>query len=236
MPQPGLARNNVTNLAQTSQSRCCKIGPIGQVSGNFTHVLQVFDPLLNGQLGGCGRANLLVGRQNNGEHFTEPSLCPQTTKPPSYRTSSFPHGRDLDARSSQTKAPLLTQCGLEGMAGVLCVWADLPPDATDWYEDEYIRDMCSQNAIHTLHCTVTENGLDNDPIGKLDSPWEMMTVYESDDIQKMTAQTYDKRNHPAHHLLTGGPQEARFDCVTYRELKRWQADDWDGGKIAVLPE
>jgi hypothetical protein len=118
----------------------------------------------------------------------------------------------------------------KSMSGVLCVWANLPDDARAWYEDIFIPEMRTRNAIHALHCEVTESGFGGDPIEKLDAPWPLCAVYEIEDIKRATQDCYDKANHPSDTLLAGPLADARLDVRTYRELKRWQEDAWDGGK------
>ncbi|KAJ4355258.1 hypothetical protein N0V95_003088 [Ascochyta clinopodiicola] len=87
--------------------------------------------------------------------------------------------------------------------------------------------MASKLAQHALHCELVETGLDNevDGVGTQEAPWKWLTLYEVDDAVKATAATYDRSNHPE---MTDGLEHARFDVRTYEELKRWQADDWEG--------
>lgn len=115
--------------------------------------------------------------------------------------------------------------------GLLVVWANLPENAMDWYENEYIPDMRAQNSKHTLHCELTESGFEGTPIGELDAPWPLVSVYEVEEVQKATAACYNKRNHPSEDMLAGPLAKARFDTRTYQEIKRWQEEDWDGGTI-----
>ena len=116
------------------------------------------------------------------------------------------------------------------MSGILCVWANLPKGTTKWYENEYVPDMCSLNALHALHSEKTSNGMEAEPVGKLDAPWDLFTVYEMSQTRIATEGLYDKRNHPSDDLLAGALKGVRFDTRTYREIKRWQAEDWNGGK------
>jgi len=120
------------------------------------------------------------------------------------------------------------------MAGILCVWANIPDDTIEWYENEYIPDMRAQNAIQTLHCELTEIGFEGDPIGQLDSPWPLCAIYEVEEIRRATDSCYDKRNHPSDDMLAGPLAQARFDTRTYRELRRWQSEDWDGGADPLM--
>ena len=117
--------------------------------------------------------------------------------------------------------------------GVVCAWANIPEDATDWYENKYIPEASSK-ALHALHCEITSNGLDNEPIGHLDSPWGLMTVYECRDISQLTTENYRRQNPPSEDLLAGPLHNARFDIRTYRELKEWRMNGWDGGKISHI--
>ncbi|KAI8941643.1 hypothetical protein NX059_002856 [Plenodomus lindquistii] len=109
------------------------------------------------------------------------------------------------------------------MSGVMVVWANLPERSVDWYADEYLPVQAAIHSKHLLHCELTDSGFGPDPIGHLDAPWELMTVYEVADIKKMTESTYDKQYHPP-ELMEG----ARFDVRTYRELYRWGGEQWDG--------
>jgi hypothetical protein len=114
------------------------------------------------------------------------------------------------------------------MSGVLCTWAaNIPPSSEQWYEDEYIPLMTSRIAQQTLHCEVVDTGLDEDVdgVGTQEAPWKWLTVYEIENADKATQQTYDENNHPS---MTGGLEAARFDVRTYEELKRWQTNDWKG--------
>lgn len=113
------------------------------------------------------------------------------------------------------------------MSGVMVVWANLPDEALEWYEDDYLPEMTALHSSSTLHCEVTSTGLDAEPIGHLDAPWELMAVYEVADVQKMSRDTYSKDNHPPENSLLAN---ARFDVRTYREIRKWGAEDWDGGK------
>jgi hypothetical protein len=120
------------------------------------------------------------------------------------------------------------------MSGVLCVWANLPGDVHAWYEDTWIPKMRTRIATHALQCELTESGFGGDPIEKLDAPWPLCAVYEVEEVEKATQACYDKENHPSDTLLAGPLADARFDVRTYRELKRWQEDAWDGGKKDVF--
>jgi hypothetical protein len=115
------------------------------------------------------------------------------------------------------------------MSGILCVWAKLPNKALEWYEKEWLPLKRKQHAIHALHCELTPSGFEGEPFGQLDSPWPLCAVYEIEDIRKVTDECYDKRHHPSNELLSGLLAEAQFDVRTYRELKVWKAEDWDGG-------
>ena len=122
------------------------------------------------------------------------------------------------------------------MAGILCVWANLPDEANDWYLNHYIPAICNgdDNHVHVLHCDLAESGMEGQAVGVLDSPWRQFTVYEERDVKTSTESTYDKKNHPPDALRPGPLQQARFDVRTYREIKRWQQDGWDACKIYPL--
>lgn len=116
------------------------------------------------------------------------------------------------------------------MAGLLLVWANIPDEAMEWYEESYLPEMTGLHAEHTLHCTLGESGLESEPIGKLDAPWDLMAVYEVKDAEKMSRDTHDQRNHPPAEMASI-LKDARFDVRTYRELRRWGDEDWDGGEV-----
>ncbi|KZM21557.1 uncharacterized protein EKO05_0000708 [Ascochyta rabiei] len=114
------------------------------------------------------------------------------------------------------------------MSGIICAWAaNMSQSSTQWYEDEYIPSTTSKLAQHALHCELVGTGLgaEVDGIGTQEAPWKWLTLYEVDDANKATAATYDESNRPA---MAGGLEHARLDVRTYEELKRWQADDWEG--------
>lgn len=126
------------------------------------------------------------------------------------------------------------------MSGILCCWANLPEESAEWYENEYIPSMRNPNAAHSIHCEVTASGMENEPVGKLDSPWPWMTVYEIRDIAQSNKATEQAAKNPGEEVKKGLLKGARFDVRTYRELKRWQEEDWEGegggGKIASSDE
>ncbi|KAF1835902.1 hypothetical protein BDW02DRAFT_261431 [Decorospora gaudefroyi] len=111
------------------------------------------------------------------------------------------------------------------MSGVKCCWASIPEDAIEWWENDFIPAR-TKNAIYSLHCEFTENGMDEDPVGRLDAPWPHMTIYETADVNTATKTTYDKSHHPSDDMLAGPLKDARFDIRTYRELMKWQAEGW----------
>jgi len=119
------------------------------------------------------------------------------------------------------------------MAGVMVVWANLPDEALDWYENEYIPEMTALHSTSTLHCDLTTTGLEAEPLGHLNAPWELMAIYEVPDVGKMAEKSYDKANHPTYkagHLL----ENARFDVTMYREIQRGGGgQDWDGDMTQV---
>lgn len=115
----------------------------------------------------------------------------------------------------------------------MVVWANLPDEALDWYENKYIPEMTALHSSSTLHCQLTTTGLESESSGHLEAPWELMAVYEVEDARKMAEKTYDKRNHPTYEaadLLA----KARFDVSIYREINRWEGPDgWDGDMTQV---
>ncbi|KAF1850588.1 uncharacterized protein K460DRAFT_382251 [Cucurbitaria berberidis CBS 394.84] len=114
------------------------------------------------------------------------------------------------------------------MSGILCTWANLPADATEWYENEWVPETCSHGAQHALHCELTPNGMETEPTGTLDSPWGSFIVYEIPKIHKATEDLNKERYRPSDKLLAGPLKDARFDVRTYHEIQRWQAEDWEG--------
>jgi hypothetical protein len=117
------------------------------------------------------------------------------------------------------------------MSGVICVWANISDDSLDWYENDYIPHMRTSNGfISTIHSELIPSGFEGDPIGKLDSPWPLCTIYNTPDIQKATACVYNKDNHPTEEQLTGSLANARFDVRTYRKIRSWQGEDFDDGQ------
>jgi hypothetical protein len=115
------------------------------------------------------------------------------------------------------------------MSGVLCVWANLPDESIEYYEDEFVPEMRAKNAVHAMHCERTTSGFEGDAAGNLDSPWPLCTVYEVKDIKTATESCYDKGNLPSKELLAGPLKKARFEARTYREVRKWQSKDWSGG-------
>jgi hypothetical protein len=115
------------------------------------------------------------------------------------------------------------------MSGLVCVWADIPEDMLERYENDWLPEMRAQNSIHTLLCEYIPNGFEGEPIGQLDATWPLCAVYEVADIRKATDARNNKRNHPSEELLAGPLANARFDTRTYRELQRRQDEEWDGG-------
>jgi hypothetical protein len=119
------------------------------------------------------------------------------------------------------------------MAGVICVWALVPDEKLAWYEGKFVPGMREKTNSATLHCELTETGFGAEPIGKLDSPWPLCTIYYFDDIHTAKEGIYDKSNYPADDLMKDSLASARFDTKTFRELKTWQAEDWDGGEYNI---
>jgi hypothetical protein len=72
--------------------------------------------------------------------------------------------------------------------------------------------------------------METEPVGRLDSPWPYMTCYDVRDVDAATKNISNKENQPAPELFEGILKDARFDIRTYREVKCWQDEEWDGGK------
>jgi predicted enzyme related to lactoylglutathione lyase len=113
-------------------------------------------------------------------------------------------------------------------SGIACVWANLPEEVADWYENDYLPRQDSINALHTIHCEVTASGMENEPVGRLDSPWPWLTVYEVQDVDKANNEINTAAADLPEEAKTGPLKDVRFDIRTYREVKRWQDDDWEG--------
>ncbi|KAH5573149.1 hypothetical protein HBI24_202000 [Parastagonospora nodorum] len=120
------------------------------------------------------------------------------------------------------------------MTGVLIVWAKLPDEAVDWYEQEYLPDMRSQFAQHTLHCEITQTGLEGQKVGVLDAPWPLCAIYEVENAREATAKCYEERNHPPAHLFKNRLADACFDVRTFVELKRWENEEWDNTDVSAI--
>jgi hypothetical protein len=115
------------------------------------------------------------------------------------------------------------------MSGILVAWAKLPDDHIDWWENEFIPDRRERNAVHALHCERTVSGFEGDAAGQLDSPSPWVTIYEMTDTATATRSAYDKENLPTDEQMAGPLAAARLDIRTYRELKKWPSEEWDGG-------
>ena len=110
----------------------------------------------------------------------------------------------------------------------MCCWANVQDDAVKWYEDEFLPGVRNPNYAHHIHCEITASGMENEPVGKLDSPWPYMTIFEVHNIEQAKKDLMDKTDHPPDDILTGFLKDSRFDFRTYREVKRWQDDEWEG--------
>lgn len=125
------------------------------------------------------------------------------------------------------------------MSGLCCLWATIPEGREEWYENEYLPSINSPNAKHGLHTEVTASGMEDEPVGKLDSPWPYMTVWEVNSIDQSNKDMYDLSYHPPSSELISSLKDLRFDIRSYREIKSWQQDDWSGdggGKITGQDE
>jgi hypothetical protein len=119
------------------------------------------------------------------------------------------------------------------MSGILCCWMNLPEDAVEWYENEFMPTR-AKAVTHCLQCEVTASGMEKEPVGKLESPWPYMTVYETPNIEVSKQRMYDRLNHPPSEHLAGPLKDTRFDMRTYWEIKRWQDEEWSGGKTGSI--
>ncbi|RYN32075.1 hypothetical protein AA0112_g6248 [Alternaria arborescens] len=122
------------------------------------------------------------------------------------------------------------------MSGLCCLWATFPEGREEWYENEYLPSIDSPNAIHGIHCEVTASGMEDEPVGKLDSPWPYMTVWEVKSVDQSNKDMYDLSYHPPSSELQTSLKDLRFDIRSYREIKAWKQDDWsgDGGDIEYV--
>ncbi|RMZ71832.1 hypothetical protein GMOD_00009175 [Pyrenophora seminiperda CCB06] len=114
------------------------------------------------------------------------------------------------------------------MAGILCVWANVDKDAVEFYENTVLPQVRNPNFHHSIHCEITASGMENEPVGKLDSPWPYLTVFETRDVETANKDIVDKTYTPPDEVMNGVFKESRFDTRTYRELKRWQDEEWKG--------
>ncbi|EUC35036.1 hypothetical protein COCCADRAFT_35381 [Bipolaris zeicola 26-R-13] len=113
------------------------------------------------------------------------------------------------------------------MSGVVCAWANLPEEAVEWYENEFLPQQRNVEAMHSIHCEVTASGMEHEPVGKLDAPWPFLTVYEVKDV----ARTNKKVDVVSDHLEAAkiDPlKHVNFDVRSYREVKRWQNEEFEG--------
>jgi hypothetical protein len=76
--------------------------------------------------------------------------------------------------------------------------------------------------------------MEDEPVGKLDSPWPYMTVWEVNSVDQTNKDMYNKAYLPPTEELVSSLKDLRFDIRSYREIKSWKQDDWSGdggGKI-----
>jgi hypothetical protein len=111
------------------------------------------------------------------------------------------------------------------MAGVRCVWANIPEDAKQKYKDEYVPDLTTHGADHALHCEVLKLGLETtDAEANMDS-WRWLTVYESKDLKDISEELQGL----ADKVVAGPHSGVQLDVRTYDEFKCWQDEEWDYG-------
>ncbi|EMD86065.1 hypothetical protein COCC4DRAFT_64027 [Bipolaris maydis ATCC 48331] len=116
--------------------------------------------------------------------------------------------------------------------GVFCVWANLPEEVTEWYENDFLPTQDHIDALHTIQCEIASSGMENEPVGKLDAPWPWLTVYEVKDVAQ-TNKEVDVGTKNIPEVVKNGPlKHVHFDARSYHELKRWQDNDWEGSGSA----
>lgn len=114
------------------------------------------------------------------------------------------------------------------MSGILCAWAALPEEVAEWYQETYLQNQRSVDYIHSIHCEVTASGMEHEPVGKLDAPWPYLTVYEIKDIELVNQQVQDTAKNLPEEAKTGPLKHVHFDVRSYKEIKSWQDEDWQG--------
>jgi len=110
----------------------------------------------------------------------------------------------------------------------MCCWANVDKEAAEWYQDEWVPRIRNPNLVHSIHCEITASGMENEPVGKLDSPWPYMTVHAVHNVDQANKDMRNKLFNPPDDVLGGALKTPRFDIRTYREIRRWQVEDWEG--------
>ena len=95
--------------------------------------------------------------------------------------------------------------------------------------------MTASNAKHALHCKIAPTGLEGNEAGKLDAPWKLCTIDEMcEGISNSHGHVYNKIIYPPDELRGGLLKDSRWDVRSYTELKRWQAEDWNGSDVSTI--
>ncbi|USP75540.1 hypothetical protein yc1106_02814 [Curvularia clavata] len=114
------------------------------------------------------------------------------------------------------------------MSGILCAWANLPEEVAEWFKNTYLQNQRTIDCIHSIHCEVTASGMEHEPVGKLDAPWPYLTVHEVKDVKWANKQLEEAANNLPEEAKTGPLKHIHFDVRSYKEVKRWQDEDWEG--------
>lgn len=118
------------------------------------------------------------------------------------------------------------------MSGVVCAWASLPDEVLEWYETEFLPQQRNVEAQHSIHCEVTASGMEHEPVGKLDAAWPFLTVYEVKDVAQTNREIDIASNDLPEAAKSGPLKHVNFDVRSYREVKRWQNEDFEGNGSA----
>ncbi|KAF5853474.1 hypothetical protein GGP41_002056 [Bipolaris sorokiniana] len=120
------------------------------------------------------------------------------------------------------------------MSGVVCAWASLPDEVLEWYETEFLPQQRNVEAQHSIHCEVTASGMEHEPVGKLDAAWPFLTVYEVKDVAQTNREIDIASNDLPEAAKSGPLKHVNFDVRSYREVKRWQNEDFEGNGSADI--
>jgi hypothetical protein len=73
--------------------------------------------------------------------------------------------------------------------------------------------------------------MEHEPVGKLDAPWPFLTVYEVEDIIR-TKKEVDAISDHLEAARIDPLKHVNFDVRSYREVKRWQNEEFEGNGSA----